>query len=264
MPEVRIVVDRSPLPHAGEEGVHHDELRHLGGKLRGVGIGDHQADVMPHDRRLLDAQRADEAMDAAGSGLHVEPACGDRRIPDTGQIRRDHRELPGEGRNHHFPHPRGLGVAVRAVRAGDAAIPVPAASAKPRSPRSRRIPKVAQRTFMPSPSCLRCQARIVSDDRRRGSPQEQATGRPRRSQRSRRRRRSAGADRTTYSFPVWACSGSGSTCRAVRSQKRTEEAAAIPIDLFRHSMSLRSLQRRYLRKPRTSRAISSAAVSSAK
>ena len=56
MPISRVVVDGIPRTHLREEGIHHDQFLHFCGKLGGIRIGDHQADVVPHDLCFLDAE----------------------------------------------------------------------------------------------------------------------------------------------------------------------------------------------------------------
>jgi len=46
-------------------------------------------------------------------GLHVDPVCGDGRVADAWQVRRDHCKFLGEQRQYRGPHPRSLGEAVQ-------------------------------------------------------------------------------------------------------------------------------------------------------
>ena len=91
-----IVVNGFPAGHAGEECVHEDELRHFGRELRGVSVGDHEADVVANDFRFLHAERLGEIVDADCGAFHVEAVGGNVGIADAGQIRRDNGEALGE------------------------------------------------------------------------------------------------------------------------------------------------------------------------
>ena len=76
VPTSRIVVDRLPSRYARQECIHQYELLHLRRKLGGVGIGDHQPDVMSHYDCFGDTQAPDERMDANRGMRHVEPVHG--------------------------------------------------------------------------------------------------------------------------------------------------------------------------------------------
>src|SRR5258706_13739434 len=66
MPYAGVVVDALPTSHARKESIHQHKLRNLRRKLRGVGIGDHQANVVSHYLGFLHAQRLGEIMNADG------------------------------------------------------------------------------------------------------------------------------------------------------------------------------------------------------
>jgi len=53
--------------------------------LGGVGIGDHQADVVTDDASFFDAERLGERVDAGGGGFHVETVGGNAGIADAGR-----------------------------------------------------------------------------------------------------------------------------------------------------------------------------------
>src|SRR5260370_39473906 len=72
VPYGRVVVDRLPTLYAGKESIHQDELRHLGRKLCGVGVGNHETDVMSHDLGLLHAERLSTAVNTDGRILHAK------------------------------------------------------------------------------------------------------------------------------------------------------------------------------------------------
>ncbi len=109
----RVVVDGFPSGHAGEKGVHQDELRYLRRVLRRVGVGDHQTDVVPDDFRSSGRRARGEIVNACRGRLHVQAVGGNPRIADAGKIRRNHGEPFGEHRNDRAPHSGRLGVAVQ-------------------------------------------------------------------------------------------------------------------------------------------------------
>src|SRR5207244_8498957 len=71
MPYARVVVNGLPTTHAGEESIHKDEFGHLRRELRGVGIDDHQTDIVSHNLSFLHAQRLSQVMNADGGTFHV-------------------------------------------------------------------------------------------------------------------------------------------------------------------------------------------------
>src|SRR5712664_4140197 len=85
MPEAWVVVDRFPLTYAGEKCIHHNKLFHFGRELRGVGIGDHEADVVPNHPGFLDAERPGKRMNADRRSLHVQTVRGDLESPMPGR-----------------------------------------------------------------------------------------------------------------------------------------------------------------------------------
>ena len=96
MPDVGIVVDGFPTGHAGEEGIHQNKFRDFRRELRGVGVGDHQANVVPHNFSFLHAKRLNQIMNADGGALHVEAAGGNVGVSDAGKVWRDHGETLGQ------------------------------------------------------------------------------------------------------------------------------------------------------------------------
>src|SRR6266436_10030073 len=84
MPYVGVVVDRLPPRDAWQESIHQNEFRDFRRKLRGVGVGDHEADVVAHDLSFLHSERLSEIMNADGCTLHVQTMGGDIRVSDAG------------------------------------------------------------------------------------------------------------------------------------------------------------------------------------
>jgi len=112
MPDAGIVVDVFPAGDAGEKGVHDNELFDFGWELGGVGIGDHQANVVTDDAGFFDAERFGESVNAGGGRFHVETVGGDTRVADSGEVRCDHGEFFGKPGNERAPHAGCLRVAV--------------------------------------------------------------------------------------------------------------------------------------------------------
>ena len=83
MPETRVVVDGFPLTYPRQEGVHQDHLLHLGGELTGVGVGDHQAYVVPDHAGSLDAEQPGERVNARGRRFDVQTGRRDLRFADA-------------------------------------------------------------------------------------------------------------------------------------------------------------------------------------
>ena len=71
MPDARIVIHVLPSCYAGKKRIHDHQLFRLRGKLRGVGVGHHQPDVVTDHPRFLDAERLGERVDPDGGSLHV-------------------------------------------------------------------------------------------------------------------------------------------------------------------------------------------------
>src|SRR6266436_1432580 len=63
MPGIRIIIDRFPSGNAWKKRVHHRELLGFARELRGVGVRDHQPDVVSHHARLVDLQGTNQVMD---------------------------------------------------------------------------------------------------------------------------------------------------------------------------------------------------------
>src|SRR5229473_3717647 len=113
MPDARVVVNRSPVTHAGEKSIHHNKFFHFRSELRRVGIGDHQADVVPDHAGFLNPKRAGKRVDAYRRSFHVHTVRGDFRVPDAGKVRGDDRKFFAEHRQDGIPHARGFRVAVQ-------------------------------------------------------------------------------------------------------------------------------------------------------
>ena len=62
MPEVSQQPDPGPLAHSGQKGVHQSDAVHFVRILGGIGIGDHQSNIVADDY-LLVAQRSDQRVD---------------------------------------------------------------------------------------------------------------------------------------------------------------------------------------------------------
>ena len=62
VPDGWMVVDRLPPFDAGQERVHEHELVDVGRELCGVGVGDHQPDVVTHDSGLAQTELLHERM----------------------------------------------------------------------------------------------------------------------------------------------------------------------------------------------------------
>ena len=92
VPEVGVVVNCPPPSYAREEGIHHNQFFHLGRKLRGVGVSDHEADVVANDFCFLDTERAGQRMNSYCCRLHIETICRNSRVPNTGQVGCNHGE----------------------------------------------------------------------------------------------------------------------------------------------------------------------------
>src|SRR5487761_408085 len=113
MPYVGAVVNGLPSSHARDESIHQDEFRHFRRELRGVGVGDHKADVVSHHLGLLHAEGLSEAMNADGGALHVQTVGRNVRVSDAGQVWCDYGEALRQDGNDLLPHPRGLRIAVQ-------------------------------------------------------------------------------------------------------------------------------------------------------
>src|SRR5260221_6159224 len=118
VPDSRIIVYGVPLAYAGKKGVHHHKLRCLRGKLRGIGISDHQTDIVSHDLCFLDSERARQRMNSDWGSLHVQTVSRNRRVADAGQIGCDHGKSLGQQRHDGSPHERGLRIPVQQYEGG--------------------------------------------------------------------------------------------------------------------------------------------------
>jgi hypothetical protein len=84
----------------------------LSRELSGVGVRDHEPDIVANDLSLLDAERTHQPMNAGGGRLHVEAVLRDLGVADSGQIGSDDSELIREQRQEWTPHARVLRVSV--------------------------------------------------------------------------------------------------------------------------------------------------------
>ncbi len=113
VPEVAQQPDVRPVADAGQERVHQHDAVDLGGILRGVGVGDHQPDVVTGDAHMLVAERGGERVDVLRHGLLVVALLGLGGLAEAAQIGRDDGVGLGELRNQRQPHVAVLGVAVQ-------------------------------------------------------------------------------------------------------------------------------------------------------
>jgi hypothetical protein len=104
VPDVGRVVDVLPPIDAGKEGVHQREPLHFLRKLGGIGVGDHQPDVVADHACLRHPKRLRKGVNADGRRLHVEAVGGNHRVADTGKIGGDDGEVGCEERQERSPH----------------------------------------------------------------------------------------------------------------------------------------------------------------
>ena len=93
------------------------------GILRGVGVGDHQADVVAGDPGGLQLERLRQRVDVLRHRLLVVAALRLGGVAEAAQVGRDHQVRLGELGDQRQPHVAGLGVAMqqdhRIALAGD-------------------------------------------------------------------------------------------------------------------------------------------------
>ena len=112
VPQVAQQPDLGPVADAGQEGIHQNDAFHFPGVLRGVGVGDHQANVMTDDFDLVVAERLHQRMNILGEGLLVVAAIRLGRRACATQVGRNDR-LPVAQVGHQWsPHMAGLCIAV--------------------------------------------------------------------------------------------------------------------------------------------------------
>ena len=76
VPDAGVIVDWLPAGDAGEEGVHEDEFFYFRGIQGGVGVGNHEPDVVAYDFCLLDSKGFGEVVDSDGGVFHVGAVGG--------------------------------------------------------------------------------------------------------------------------------------------------------------------------------------------
>jgi 16S rRNA (uracil1498-N3)-methyltransferase len=105
----------STLPPAGARrpADHIALLTGFSGELRGIGVGNHETDVVSDNTGLRNANRFREGVNANGRGFHIAATFGNVGIADTREIRGDDGEFVLKSVNQGPPHPRGLRVAVQ-------------------------------------------------------------------------------------------------------------------------------------------------------
>lgn len=113
MPEVPEEPDVHPIAHPGKKGVHQCDPVHFGGILSGVGVGDHQPDIVAYNPDALVPEQCREGVDVLRHRLLVVTALRLGRLPEAAQIGGDHAVRLGEFGNEGSPHMAGLGVAMQ-------------------------------------------------------------------------------------------------------------------------------------------------------
>jgi hypothetical protein len=101
------------LPIPGRKGVH--EHHALGGlrELRGVGVGDHQPDVVADDAHAIEPEGRGQLVDVHRHVLLVIAGRRLGRSAGPAQVGHDHGVALGEERHDRPPHVPGLRVAVQ-------------------------------------------------------------------------------------------------------------------------------------------------------
>src|SRR5262249_15522055 len=112
VPDGGIVVDRLPAFHARQKRVHEHELVDVVRELRGVGVRDHQPDVVTDDGRLPESQLLDQRVDTSGGMRHIQSVGGNGRSANARQVWSNDGEIRGQARYQRSPHPGRFGVAV--------------------------------------------------------------------------------------------------------------------------------------------------------
>ena len=113
MPEVAQQPDLRPVADAGQERIHQRDAADVRRILGGIGIGDHQPDVVAGDADIPQAKRHGKRVDVRGHGLLVVAAFRLVRCAEAAQVRGDHRMRLGELGDQRPPHMAVLGIAVQ-------------------------------------------------------------------------------------------------------------------------------------------------------
>lgn len=101
MPDVRIASDLLPRSDSGDDGVHDHRARELTGIRAEVGVGDHAARVVPHERRVAQSQPLDHAAHVSGERALVVRARRRDGATDSRQI--DRYDVRSLGERRHDP-----------------------------------------------------------------------------------------------------------------------------------------------------------------
>jgi hypothetical protein len=113
VPQIVVVICKFPSRYTRKKSVHNDELLDFCGELSGIGVCNHQADVVPDNRGLRNADRFRERMNANGRRLNVAASLGNIGVADAWQVRGDYSESVLKFVYERAPHPRGLRIAVQ-------------------------------------------------------------------------------------------------------------------------------------------------------
>jgi hypothetical protein len=113
VPQIVVVICELPSGNTRKEGVHDNELLDFCGELRGIGVGNHEADVVANNTGVRNADRFRERMNANGRCLHVAAILGNIGIADAREVGGDDSKFVLKPFNQRTPHPRGLRVAMQ-------------------------------------------------------------------------------------------------------------------------------------------------------
>ena len=123
VPEIAEQPDVLPVADARQEGVHQHRARGRLRELGGIGIRDHQADVVTDNADAIESQRVGQLVDVDRERLLVVAGLRLGGAAGPAQVGHDDRVTLGERRDERKPHAAGLRVAVqqngRAALAGD-------------------------------------------------------------------------------------------------------------------------------------------------
>src|SRR5881397_3563321 len=85
MPKVGIVIGEFPSRDARKESVHYHQLLNFAGKLRSIGVCNHQADIVPDDPRLGNAERLRSSWTRIAAVFMSRPSLGIAESPIPGR-----------------------------------------------------------------------------------------------------------------------------------------------------------------------------------
>ena len=112
VPEAVVFDDVVPGGDAGEGSVHDDEALDFVGVERGVGVGDHDADVVRDDEGAVEAEGGDDGANVGGLCLLVVAAGGAGGAADAAEVGHDDGVVFDEFGGERRPGVAGFGVAV--------------------------------------------------------------------------------------------------------------------------------------------------------